>query len=199
MPKDEKENQKFDNIPEIQDNVEKEDAEVVFEDEDESPKDLIKKLREALKKSQKERAEYLDGWQRMKADSVNAKRQEEESRKEFVKFAEERLIERLLPVLESFNLATANKEAWEALPKDWRTGMEYIQKSLVGALSEGGLSEIDPKVGEPFDPQHSTGVESVATSDKALDHTVAVVLQKGYSLNGKVLKPARVTIAEYHE
>ncbi len=197
MPLNKDENKKFDNTPSGYDNNVPEDVEIVEEEEEKNPRDTIKKLREALKASQKERQEYLEGWQRMKADAVNARRQEEEWRSEFVKFAEEKLVLRLLPVLESFNLATGNKGAWEALPKDWRLGMEHIYRELVTALSEHGLSEISPNPGDPFDPKFQTSVGTVVALDKELDHTVAEVVQKGYSLNDKVLKPARVSIAEF--
>ncbi len=191
--KEEKE-EEFDITPESHYNDTDGEIEFVDEEEEKNPLLAIKKLREALKKSQKERQEYLDGWQRMKADVVNGRRQDEEWRKEFVKFAEERLITRLLPVLESFGMAMANKEAWEALPKDWRLGMEYINRELVNGLSEHGLSEINPETGSPFDPKLQTTVSSIHTDDKNLDHSVASVIQKGYSINGKVLKPARVNI-----
>lgn len=196
MPENKEEKEQFDIMKETEDNV----VDDVSFEEDEAevnPKDTIKKLREALKTAQKERSEYLDGWQRMKADLVNAKRQEEEWRKEFVKFAGEKLLVRLLPVLESFNLATANREAWEALPKDWRLGMEHIYRELVNALSEHGLSEIAPKEKEPFNPSLHESVETRKTSDKALDHAVAATIQKGYSLSDKVLKPARVALFEF--
>lgn len=192
----EEKDQEFDTIPESGYNEEREDIEFVDEEEEKNPLLVIKKLRERLKQSQKESKEYLDGWQRMKADTVNARRQDEEWRKEFVKFAEERLITRLLPVLESFGMATANKEAWESLPKDWRLGMEHINRELVNALSEHGLSEINPEIGSLFDPKEQTAVSSVSTDDKSLDHSVSSVVQKGYAVNGKVLKASRVNIFE---
>ena len=190
----EEKKQEFDIASENHYNEIQEDVEFVDEEEEKNPLLAIKKLRERLKQSQKERQEYLDGWQRMKADAVNGRRQDEEWRKEFVKFAEEKLISRLLPVLESFGMAMANKEAWEALPKDWRLGVEHINRELVSALSEHGLSEINPEIATMFDPKLQTTVSSVHTDDKNLDHSIASVVQRGYAVNGKVLKPARVNI-----
>ena len=91
-------------------------------------------------------------------------------------------------------MAMANKEAWEALPKDWRLGVEHINRELVSALSEHGLSEINPEIATMFDPKLQTTVSSVHTDDKNLDHSIASVVQRGYAVNGKVLKPARVNI-----
>lgn len=193
----EKDEEKIDTELENQHNGDIQDVEFVEDEEEKNPRDTIKRLRSELKVSQKDRQDYLEMSQRLKADAVNARRLDDEWRKEFVKFSEERLIMRLLPVLESFSLATANKEAWEALPKDWRVGMEYIYKELVNALSEHGLTEINPQVGDVFDPYHHISVGVVIALDKKLDQTIAEVLQKGYGLNDKVLKPSRVSVATF--
>src|SRR5207244_2477593 len=96
---------------------------------EENAAEAIKKLRERLKKAEAEKQEYLTGWQRAKADLVNARKRDEEDLKEFVRFANERLIEGLIPVLESFDMAMGNKEAWEKADKNWRVGVEYIANS----------------------------------------------------------------------
>lgn len=202
MKDDEDTNKEFDNHQNIEDNgdiTDADDVQFVEDEEEKNPRDTIKKLREALKAAQKERQEYLQGWQRMKADAANAKRLEEEWRSEFIKFSGEKLITRLLPVLESFSLATANKAAWEALPKDWRLGMEHIHRELLNALSEHGLREIVPTVGEPFDPRQETAISSVPVEKKELDHSVHEVVQRGYALNGKILKPASVVVAMFEQ
>ena len=79
---------------------------------EEAAAEVIKKLREKLKTTQKERDEYLAGWQRAKADLINARQRDETDKKEFVKFANERLVDGLIPVLDSFELAFNNKESW---------------------------------------------------------------------------------------
>ena len=68
---------------------------------EENAADAVKKLREKLKRSEAERMEYLTGWQRAKADLINARKRDEADRAEFIKFANERLIDGLIPVLES--------------------------------------------------------------------------------------------------
>jgi molecular chaperone GrpE (heat shock protein) len=62
----------------------------------------------------------FSGWQRAKADLLNARKRDEEEKKEYIKFANERMIEDLLPVLQSFDMAMGNKEAWEKADKNWR-------------------------------------------------------------------------------
>jgi len=109
-----------------------------------SAAEKIKSLKEDLKKCNEERMQYLTGWQRAKADLVNARKRDEEERKEFVKFANERLLEDIIPVLQSIELATANRDVWEKAEKNWRTGVEYIFSQLKKALTDAGLEEISP-------------------------------------------------------
>ncbi len=164
---------------------------------EENALEAIKKLREKLKKAEAEKSEYLTGWQRAKADMINARKREEEDRKEFIKFANERLIEDLLPTLESFDLAMSNKEAWEKADKNWRTGVEYIYSQLKKALTDNGFAELIPKIGEKFDyaKHEAVSYESVLEQDK--DHTIISIAQKGYSLNGKIVKVPKVVVGEF--
>ena len=162
---------------------------------EESASDTIKKLREKLKESEFERMEYLTGWQRAKADLINARKRDEAERLEFTKFANERLIEGLIPVLESFELAMGNKATWEKTDKNWRIGVEYIYSQLKKALNEAGLEEIDP-IGQPFDHHRDEAAEYAPVDEPAQHHKVIAVLQKGYSLNGRVMRPPRVRVGE---
>jgi len=162
-------------------------------------KDTVKDLREKLKKALAEKQEYLDGWQRTKADFVNARKREEETRKEVVKYATENLIAELAPVLDSFTMAFNNKEAWEKVDKNWRMGVEYIYSQFKNILEQHGFQEFDP-AGEVFDPMKHSALETVSVSDKTQDHKVIEVVQKGYILNGKIIRPASVKIGEFkHE
>lgn len=172
-----------------------ENDDIIYEEENEgaSPEEKLKRMREKLALAVKEKQEYLDGWQRIKAEFMNAKKAEKEDRERFVTFAEEKLLSEIIPVLDSFDMATANKAAWEALPAEWRTGMEYVRSQLRGVLESHGLAVIDPK-DKQFNPREHEAVAEVPTEDKDRDHTVAEVLQRGYSLNGRVLRPAQVKV-----
>jgi molecular chaperone GrpE len=163
---------------------------------EENMAETIKKLREKLKKAEAEKTEYLTGWQRAKADMVNARKRDEDERREFMKFANERMIEDLLPVLESFDMAMGNKEAWEKADKNWRMGVEYIYSQLTKALTDNGLVEIVP-VNEKFDHAKHEAVSYEPVTDEKLDHSIIGVIQKGYSLNGKVLKVPKVKVGEW--
>jgi molecular chaperone GrpE len=163
------------------------------------PAETVKKLKEQLKSCQKERQEYLDGWQRAKADFINAKKREDEERGEFIKFSKKELLKELLPALDSFHTAFGNKEAWEKVDLNWRMGVQYIYSQLLGVLEKHGITLIDPKVGESFDPKKHASIGTVAVTEREQDHTVAEVAQKGYALHGNILEPAKVKVGEYHE
>lgn len=190
------------------DKKQSQDAEedVVFESSDDTeglsafgkdPEEQVKKLKEQLLACRKERQEYLDGWQRAQADFINARKREEEERGEFVRFSKKELIKELLPALDSFHTAFGNKEAWEKVDLNWRMGVQYIYSQLLGALQKHGITLIDPKPGEPFNPEKHASVGAVPVTEKEKDHTVVAVAQKGYALYDKVLEPARVKIGEY--
>lgn len=165
---------------------------------EESARDTIKKLREKLKEAQRQGKEYLDGWQKERAQFVNWRKQDEKDKQEFAKMANEKLSRELIPVLESFDMAMGNKEAWEKVDKNWRTGVEFIYGQLTKVLENHGVSEMNP-VGEKFDHalHEAAGHESV--TDEEQDQMVLKVIQKGYALNGKVLKAPKVIIGEYRK
>lgn len=164
---------------------------------EENTAEAIKKLREKLKKAEAEKIEYLTGWQRAKADAINARKREEEDRKEFMKFANERLIEDMVPVLESFDMAMSNKEAWEKADKNWRVGVEYIYSQLIKVLSDNGFSELVPSTGEKFDHAKHEAAAYEHVDSEEMDHKIISIVQKGYSLNGKMIKAPKVKVGEF--
>lgn len=170
---------------------------IVIEDiEEGGGVDALKKLREKLKKCVEEKQEYLDGWQRSKADFVNTKKKEEELRAGLVSFAKEGIIIDLLSSVDNFEMAFGNKSAWESVDKNWRVGIEHIHSQLLKTLGEHGLEQFDP-IGEQFDPNRHDSVESVVTGKKEDDHKIIEVQQKGYILNNKVIRPAKVKVGQF--
>ncbi|MEK7087795.1 MAG: nucleotide exchange factor GrpE [Patescibacteria group bacterium] len=160
---------------------------------EESAAEAIRKLREKLNVCQSERREYLEGWQRAKADYVNTRREEEAARARFLKFSREDAIKDILPALDSFHSAFGDKAAWEKVDLNWRMGVQYIYSQLLAALLKSGVTFVDPKPGDTFDEGRH---ESVATVPGGATGTIAEVVQKGYSLHGKILQPAKVKIFE---
>ena len=108
------------------------EEDLVYEDSTEDgdalpTKDVVKKLRADLKQARKEKEEYLTGWQRAKADYVNLQKSEGEKYKELRTHVTTAMIEDLLPVLDSFDMAMSNREGWEKVDANWRIGIEYIR------------------------------------------------------------------------
>lgn len=179
-----------------------EEDEIVFDEEivesnddgtELSGTDQIKKLREKIKGLQKEKAEYLDGWQRARADYANVVKSAEGDKKRLRTMIEENFIEELLPVVDSFALAMSNKEAWEKVDANWRTGVEYIYSGLMSTLANHGFS-VFGAVGEKFEPTLHEAVSETKTDDSTLDHTIATVLQQGYKFGDAILRAARVSV-----
>ena len=151
-----------------------------------------------IEKLMAERDEYLAGWQRAKADFANAKKRMEETMVEFRSMANEGLIEELLPVLSSFEMAFANKAAWEKDDKNWRMGVEHIYSQMKGVLAANGLKEIDP-VGQRFDHNLHEAVRHDPVDDASKSDAVLSVVEKGYMLGTKLIRPAKVVVGEFAE
>ena len=170
---------------------------VVDEEAELSTGEVVKKLREKLKIAVEEKQKYLDSWQRDKAEFVNARKRDEESKKDFARFAIEKVVEDILPILDAFDMAMGNKASWESAPEEWRKGMESVFKQLLGALAKHGVLPFGT-MGETFDPNFYHSIALVPTEDKTKDHTVAEILQKGYKVNDRVLRPALVKVFEFN-
>ncbi len=179
------------------DDVEIESYDDNLDDGGMTPQEQMKRLREKLRICVEEKKEYLDGWQRVKADFINFKKRSEEEKGEFLKFAREGLITDLLPTLESFHMAFANKEAWEKVDPAWRKGVEHIHTQLSQTLAAYGLSVVDP-IGQDFNPNEETSIGTVPTDDATKHHKIAEVLQLGYKLHGKLIKSPQVKIYADH-
>lgn len=187
---------------EVKKNIQEPEEELVeFEynaDGEEDLKKTLKKLREDLKAARKEKEEYLTGWQKERADFANYKKDEETRKSLFSEAVRERILGRFLSVMDSFNMAMGNKEAWEKVEPTWRKGVEYIYGEMSKIFEEYGVKAVGEE-GESFDPNIHESMEMVPTEKKEDNHKVAKVVQKGYKLGERVLRPARVNIYEHHE
>jgi molecular chaperone GrpE len=166
-------------------------------DNTKDPAEVVAKLKEEIKVLRKERDEYLGGWQRAKADFINARKDDEKARVAFVKFANEGLLSDILPVVESFERAMGNKEVWEKADASWRTGVEHIAALLKKTLAENGLKEIVPVAGSVYDVARDEVVGHEKVENETQNNTIVVVVEKGYELAGKILKPPKVKVGEY--
>ena len=165
---------------------------------EESLQESVKKLRAKLKECEAEKLERLTDLQKAKADFINLRKRDEEERIRFVKFANESLILELLPTLDSFELATSDKKAWNALPENWRKGVESAINQLKSTLTKSGVKKIEA-LGALFDPKEQEAIGTIPVDDEKKDHTVIEVFQDGYKLGDKVLRPSRVKIGEFKQ
>src|SRR3989344_629671 len=175
------------------------------EDGEEDLKKTLKKLRADLKACKTEnyelnatKIEYLNGWQKERADFANYRKQEDDRRVNFSESIRERILTKFLAILDSFNIAFSNKEAWNKVDENWRKGVEYIYAQLNNIFEEYDVKEIGA-VGENFDPSIHQSIEMMPTDKKEDNHKISEVIQKGYKLGDRVIRVARVNVFEYNE
>ncbi len=160
------------------------------ENEINQPNNGENEIPDELEKLKKERNEYLDGWQRAKADLINYKKDEMKRFEMFARLANEELMRELIIILDSFSLAI------DALEKDGKVekGVYMIKAQLEDTLKKFGLGKITVNVGEQFNPAYQE-VISVVDSKKE-SGIILEEIETGYMLNGKLIRPARVKVAK---
>ncbi|MEP7286305.1 MAG: nucleotide exchange factor GrpE [Chloroflexota bacterium] len=142
--------------------------------------------------AQAKAAEYLDGWQRSRADFVNYRKRAEKEREEVYQNASVDTLRKLLPVIDDFDRAIANVPANKANDEVIK-GFGLIHRKLVTLLENTGITVINP-IGEEFNPEHHEAIGQDESSDVPSGHVTAV-LQKGYIHGDKMLRPAIVRVA----
>ena len=146
-----------------------------------------------LKECQKQRDDYLAGWQRAQADFSNYKKEEAERLKNIVNYVNLEVVLKALPILDNFDLAKKNLP--EELKDDKNIeGFLQIKIQILDFLKNQGIEEIKA-VGEKFDPNFHEAVEQVEIEGKESGMIIEEI-QKGYKLNGRVIRPAKVRITK---
>lgn len=173
-----------------------EEEDITFEQDDTTRENTrpdamakIAKLKAEIEKLKAEKQQYLDGWQRDKAEFVNARKRDESSKEEFLKFANVGFMEDMLPVIDSFEAAIKHEEANGGV----NAGTSMIYKQFKATLKKLGVEEFGA-IGDAFDPALHQAIANIEATDKSQDHTIAEVMQKGYSIHGKVIRPAFVKV-----
>ena len=149
----------------------------------ESNTQLIDELNQKL-------ADMQDSFMRAKAEGENIRRRATEDIAKAHKFAIESFAEHLVPVADSL-YAALNAEAVDA--KAFKEGLEITLKQLISAFEKGRMAEINPAIAEKFDPNLHQAIASVPSEQDA--NTVVSVLQRGYSIADRILRPALVTVS----
>lgn len=169
------------------------ETEVTDEPADPEGVQKIQKLKDQLRQCKREKAQYLEDLQRSKADFLNSKKRLEEQYKLDSQRSEDKILLDILPLVDSFDSAMGNTEAWEQCDEHWRKGIEAIYAQLMAVLKDHNVDEIG-RVGSAFDPKSHEAVSSQDVEDKSKKDTVVAVLQKGFKRNDTVIRPARVIV-----
>lgn len=144
-----------------------------------------KPIEELLLEAQAKIEEQRDAMLRAVADADNARKRAQAEAAAGQRYAVERFAENLLPVMDSLEAALQSKDV---------SGVELTLRQLKAALDKAVVREIDPKPGERFDPHRHQAMAAVEA--KANPNTIVAVMQKGYTLHDRVLRPALVTVAK---
>ena len=147
----------------------------------------IQRLQEALE-------EARDAALRSAAEAQNAKRRAEQDVEKARKYALERFCSELLPVVDNLERALEAAGGEDEALKPIAEGVELTLKSFLGALQKFHIEAIDP-AGEPFDPEQHQAMSLVENADVE-PNTVIAVMQKGYTLNGRLVRPAMVMVSK---
>lgn len=168
-----------------------EDVELV-PDEDAGAADpvaRIKKLKADLARSEKERREYLDGWQRAKADLINYRKDERSRFEDLARYAAGDMVQELIGVLDNFDLALGS-----GVPPEVEKGIVLIRSQLESIVRKQGGEAVDTKIGDPFDPALHEAIGEEESDAPA--GAIARVLQKGWRMQGRIIRPARVKLSQ---
>jgi molecular chaperone GrpE len=155
--------------------------------------DELEALRATLEEAEARAAEYLDGWQRARAEFANYRRRQEQQRQQMQVAAKANLLLQLLPVMDDL------KRALEAVPEEseaepWVSGVEQVQRKWQTALERMGLTAMPAEAGEVFDPAYHEALTHEPNEEVAAGQIIQVV-QPGYQVNDTVLRPALVRVS----
>jgi molecular chaperone GrpE len=157
-----------------------------------TPEEEIRRLREALEAKTLLAEEHRDRYLRGAAEFDNARKRAAREREEYTRYANESLLRELLPVLDNFERALQSARI-EPTAAAVTAGVELIQRELLRVLEKFGVTSFT-SVGQPFDPERHEAIARVPAQGQP-EGTVVDETARGYLLNGRVLRPAMVTVA----
>ena len=150
----------------------------------------IEALQKQLEEAEAKAAENLDGWQRSQAEFHNYKKRVERDREMDYASMKGDIIKKMLPVLDDLERALANRPADDS----WANGMELIARKFQNILESEGVKRIEAE-GQPFDPNFHEAISNEPNEEVESGHVIAVV-QNGYMLGERVIRPAMVRVAQ---
>jgi molecular chaperone GrpE len=156
-----------------------------------APIDAMPSMADQLRQAELNAQEHHDAWLRAKADAENARRRALDEIDKARKYALDKFAADLLPVKDSLEAALATND--NVSVDSLKSGVELTLKLLAGVFDKNSIKEVNP-IGEKFDPNFHQAVAMVEAEGDA--NTVSSVLQKGYALNDRVMRPAMVTVVK---
>lgn len=176
--------------PELVENTSGTGADTAAPASDAPEADTIPSLAEQLRNAELKATEHHDAWLRAKAETENVRRRAQDDIAKASKFAAEKFAQSMLPVKDSLEAALATENATlESL----RQGVELTLKQLISAFQGANVTEVSP-LGEKFDPNKHQAISAIEADGEP--NTVINVLQKGYLLNERVMRPALVVVSK---
>ena len=176
--------------PELVENVADTGAETQTPVADVPGIDTLPSLAELLRQAELNSAEHHDAWLRAKAETENVRRRAQDDIAKAGKFAADKFAQAMLPVKDSLEAALATENA---TLESFKEGVELTLKQLVAAFQSANVTEVNP-VGEKFDPNKHQAISAIEADGEP--NTVLTVLQKGYLLNERTMRPALVVVSK---
>lgn len=158
----------------------------------EQVQDKVEALQKQLEEAQAKAVENMDGWQRAQAEFVNYKNRVQRDREQDYISMKGDIIRKVLPVLDDMERALANRPVDNANP--WANGLELIARKFQTILESEGVKRIEAK-GKPFDPNFHEAISSEPNGEVESGHVIEVV-QNGYMVGERVIRPAMVRVAQ---
>jgi len=155
--------------------------------------DISRQELEELRAKAAERDEYYNKWLNVHADYENTRKRLEKEKSEFAKFANEGIVSRLFPIVDNFDMALAAMETAQD-KMAVMDGIKLVQKEFHRILEENGVRKIEAQ-GKPFDPNFEEAVFMEETEEYP-EGFVTEEVRAGYTLNGRLLRPAQVKVAK---
>jgi molecular chaperone GrpE (heat shock protein) len=152
------------------------------------PEPTTDELKQQLDEAIAQRDEYLNGWQRAKADFMNYKKGEAKNLDDLSKYGNEKIIKELLSILQTFDLALEDMQKKGAVDK----GIELIRSQFEDVLKRRGIEKIELKPGDMFDPATAEAMMEVEADGPP--GSIVEIMEPGYRLHEKVLRAAKVSI-----
>ncbi|MHA7879880.1 MAG: nucleotide exchange factor GrpE [Saccharospirillum sp.] len=152
--------------------------------------DLVAELEQARAEAQANEDRYL----RAEAEMANVRRRVEKDVENAHKFGQEKLVKELLDVVDNLERTLAAIDTDSSDVEPLKEGVDMTLKGLLGTFAKFNIEAIDPE-GEPFDPQRHQAM-SMVENPEVEPNTVIAVMQKGYSLHGRLVRPAMVMVSK---